>query len=955
MKQSDSFKVQKPHERNDMHELIFFKNPKKLFMKHKHFLSIFLLLTFCSAFAYAGQVVTSNADDGAGTLRQAIRDLTEGEVITFSEDMTISLSSALICRNKQVIIDGEDNEIILEAPASDHIIDAIQGTGVPDVTLRNLTFRNANNNEDGGAIKCEGDLTVEDCVFEDNVATMGGAISLSSSDTAIIKNSKFLRNGANDPQNGKGGGAIICWNSCNVTRIENCLFDSNYVTHATNEITGGAILNYEARSSGDSSKVWILNSTFVNNILDTTNTDGNTAGGAIGNCTHVNGRNPATMYIINSMFWNNYAPDGNHFKSQWAVHTEVYNSVFQGVTRTNDGGYPQGGTNVGGYTYDDDGDAGMAFEAYNALFPDERKFKVVHKWESVIDGTYDGPLGDAGSSSYYSPFVDFDNEDYRLAAEVNGSVNPLVDAGKDTLLTRSDDLAGYPRTSGDTIDYGVYEYMVSFNTDGNWVVADTDSDDNVIIDGSDVAIQSGETPACHNLYIKPDASLKIEGALTVNDLMIESDSSSTGALIDMGTLTVNGTSKVAQHLPSNRWFYLSSPVASANASVFDAEVSDNHIYHWDETAPAWTEVTDNTAGIDVMKGYAVKMPNSDTMVTFEGTLNDGAIDFTLSASDVGGNYRWNLVGNPYPSPVDWYKDAGWTKDKIYDGIYFQEDDQLCIATGGARISTPADCFNGAIAPMQGFWVFASGNNGDVLSINDNARINNSDTISLKSTIKNNIARISISGNGSNDEMVINLSNIATSGFDGSLDAYKPQMNNLTTTQKPIIYSFDNEGNALAINSLPENASVIPLGISVTTAGDYTISANNFENIDAEAIYLVDHATGNKVNLKENNYAFTSDAGEFNSRFEIQILKSVTSIASAEQSMKIYNHNDMVYIKSQNITGMAHINVIDILGRTIWEDQMELNGLNQIKLKGKGHYIINVKTNNERYIEKVIIH
>ena len=56
----------------------------------------------------ANQVVTSNADSGAGTLRQAITDVGSGETITFNlstGNETIIIASELLI-NKSLTIDG---------------------------------------------------------------------------------------------------------------------------------------------------------------------------------------------------------------------------------------------------------------------------------------------------------------------------------------------------------------------------------------------------------------------------------------------------------------------------------------------------------------------------------------------------------------------------------------------------------------------------------------------------------------------------------------------------------------------------------------------------------------------------------------------------------------------------------------------------------------------------------
>ena len=74
-----------------------------------------LLSIFCltaSPFLSAATVtVTSNADSGAGTLRQAIADTSEGDTVVFSlsaGNETISIASELNISGKSLIIDGSN-------------------------------------------------------------------------------------------------------------------------------------------------------------------------------------------------------------------------------------------------------------------------------------------------------------------------------------------------------------------------------------------------------------------------------------------------------------------------------------------------------------------------------------------------------------------------------------------------------------------------------------------------------------------------------------------------------------------------------------------------------------------------------------------------------------------------------------------------------------------------------
>ncbi|WP_386066846.1 choice-of-anchor Q domain-containing protein [Tahibacter sp. UC22_41] len=103
------------------------------------------------------------------------------------------------------------------------------------LSLRAMQLRNGKSPTEGGAIRAEGVLAVEDCVFEDNVAsTFGGA--LSSHARTDITASRFTRNAAPD-------GAAIAGD------------DSN--SAAGGEVTAVMISRFEDNGAADSrSVIW---------------------------------------------------------------------------------------------------------------------------------------------------------------------------------------------------------------------------------------------------------------------------------------------------------------------------------------------------------------------------------------------------------------------------------------------------------------------------------------------------------------------------------------------------------------------------------------------------------------------------------------------------------------------------------------------------------------------------
>jgi hypothetical protein len=203
--------------------------------------------------------VVNTLDSGDGSLRQAIADAEPGETILFETglDSSISVNSVLLL-TKNVTIRGPlpPAEIVLDALGNNRVFDV---SPAATVTLQQLRIRGGTSTT-AGAISNEGVLTVERCIFEDNLADsfgFGGAIQ--SRNKLIARDSLFLRN------RGFNKAAIAADGEAG-TLIERCTFQEN----ATTGNSGGAI-------GGGNLKV--VNSTFIGNSA--TNADSDPVGGAV--------------------------------------------------------------------------------------------------------------------------------------------------------------------------------------------------------------------------------------------------------------------------------------------------------------------------------------------------------------------------------------------------------------------------------------------------------------------------------------------------------------------------------------------------------------------------------------------------------------------------------------------------------------------------------------------------
>ncbi|MBD1868511.1 right-handed parallel beta-helix repeat-containing protein [Cyanobacteria bacterium FACHB-471] len=215
--------------------------------------------------------VTSIANSGAGSLREAIANAQSGDTIKFSPTLagqTITLTSGQLEINKGLTIDGSGaTGVKISGNNTSRIFDVtISGSSF---TLRNLTLINGRASGTGeagagGAIRTAGggQLIVENSTFQNNASSGegGGAIWAGYNSTNTILNSTFNGNDGTSGQGERGGGAISVKSKSSLT-VKNSQFTNNKGTN------GGAI---NSLLSG----LTVENSTFLNND--------STAGGPLG-------------------------------------------------------------------------------------------------------------------------------------------------------------------------------------------------------------------------------------------------------------------------------------------------------------------------------------------------------------------------------------------------------------------------------------------------------------------------------------------------------------------------------------------------------------------------------------------------------------------------------------------------------------------------------------------------
>lgn len=473
---------------------------------------------------------------------------------------------------------------------------------------------------------------------------------------------------------------------------------------------------------------------------------------------------------------------------------------------------------------------------------------------------------------------------------------------------------------------------------------------------TDATIASGvvtvDIPAfANNLTIEPNAGLTLNStiALKVNNLVLNSlnNNSATGSFIDNGgILTVNGNTSVKRWLSGGEHHFISNPLRNTlEVSSFVYGNNQGWMYRYDEPTGTWINMWNPLDDIFVSYGYAVNYV-LDQMHSFNSTNSspfniNSTVAPTLTNTSSNG---WNLVGNPYPSAINWLG-SGWTKTNLDNAIYLYNGTGYSAFVGGVGVNGGTQY----IPAGQGFFVHASAS-GPRLTIPRASTVHNTQEYYKSSTETiENLLRIKISGNGSEDETVVRLSEESTNGFDSEMDAYKLMSLDAAATQ--IFTRIDAD---YAINTIPQvsTGTEVALSVNVGTEGSYTINTSGMSSFgNNTAIYLEDTELNTITDLNVTpEYAFTAQAGE-NNRFKL-LINTSAGIGHNDISSFVYTSGNEVFIR--NLEG--NVQVFAINGQLVASDYSAANSVSKLKLPAGSQGIYLVKLTNDKgvYTGKVLV-
>ena len=514
--------------------------------------------------------------------------------------------------------------------------------------------------------------------------------------------------------------------------------------------------------------------------------------------------------------------------------------------------------------------------------------------------------------------------------------------------------------------------------------------------------------------------IDLDGTIDIRDSasLIQIIDSGVDVNTNSGTGTMNMQRTVPTGVDASDYVYWSSPT-DEDFNVTDiSAVTGELIFEWNPTIFVNSTIQYGNwipaSGIMSQgKGYIIRgllptVPLPANTTEFSGIPQNGIVRTPITRGTYNGsNYNdgtpgsprivtssddnWNLIGNPYPSAIDYTEFIKASNNPHIDGtIYFWTHANTPIRGNGSPFysdflynygsdyisyngsgANPPGSSTGNIAAGQGFFVemlhttpsqsenitFNNTMRNETLINSDFHRTNESSQPS-SGTEKHRIWLDLIDTNELAASILVGYIEGATNSKDRIFDGHA-----FVGAEKSFYSLIEEERLSIQGRSLPfDENDTVSLGLFIPETGNYTIAINTIDGLfedTNQAIYLEDTYNGVIHDLRIAPYTFNTELGTFDDRFILRYTNDRLSTEEFEMNTGIQisapNNN---YIKVTSVTEpIKSVAVYDVLGRVLYNN-VDVNAseiiINDISNSDGILFVRATLTNGLQKTQKVIL-
>ena len=510
-----------------------------------------------------------------------------------------------------------------------------------------------------------------------------------------------------------------------------------------------------------------------------------------------------------------------------------------------------------------------------------------------------------------------------------------------------------------------------------------DSQTNGVLDVCDLTINSGGS-----MRVKPNFPVavkkKIKNNGTAASFIVESDAN----LIQTDNVANEGDIQVQRSVTDMNnnaaaaidYVYWGSPVsgqAVKGANGFSPDTPANGYLQYNESNDKFAVTNDAT--FQIGKGYAIRAETGTNGYSktyqFKGVPNNGNLQYqNLKWTDA--NHGFNLVGNPYPSNIDFDLLFQMNAAKMYSTVWFWTNNSYTAAqvgsgyngnnyavyngTGGSPATyNPENPYDGSVIPNgkikvgQAFIVQSKAAGKDQpLDFTNSIRVTENGNFYQKSNPKNRFWLTMTSPSNLVNTILIGYIEGATNNYETDFDG------ELFAIGSDSFYSILG-AKKLAIQGKSNQFStddVVSVGNTFATDGTYKIKLQMGEGIfeNNQKIYLRDKVLDKYFDLtNDETYTFTASKGVNTTRFDIVYKSATLAVGNDKKSeFQIYRNGENFVIQSSEILG--NVELYDSGGRLLRQlYSKERNAIINASALLQGLYIIKSENSGKIRTKKVI--
>lgn len=396
-----------------------------------------------------------------------------------------------------------------------------------------------------------------------------------------------------------------------------------------------------------------------------------------------------------------------------------------------------------------------------------------------------------------------------------------------------------------------------------------------------------------------------------------------------------------------------------------ATAAGNNLAAFDK---GWFSPAALSDALTVGQGYTVNA-SADQTFSLTGPLNSGIVSQSLArngdatAPDAG----WQLVGNPYPAPLDYSLVAASDRPGLDAAIYVYQSSSQYGGSYQATVNGVGASSGAVLAQGQGFFVrVSSGQTSGTLTLRDTHRLTTyASSVYSRNAETRSLVQLDLQSPAGTDPLYVYFEPGATAGLDSKFDAVKlPNTTGLNLAAEV-------GAQRLAIDARPllgTTQLTVPLVVGVPSAGSFNLRATQLLNLEATPVYLRDLQTGSLIDLRQQpRYQFTvADASApLINRFELVFSPQqtlATATATLAQQVALYPNpaKQAVFVELPVSLGRqaVAVSLVDALGRQVRTVSLPAQGAlaHQLDLSELpiGMYTLHLRTSAGVVVKKLVI-